>query len=131
MTAKQTTTNKTFGFFFSTIFGLLTIFMYDGTIKILDYALIALTLFTFLLTIFLPKYLSVFKFFWFKLGHYIGKFTNPIVLGIIFFAIISPIAILMRILGRDELEIYSKPKNSFWKKRKIIDKKITSFKNQF
>ena len=64
------------------------------------------------------------------IGFIIGRVVSPIVLGIIFFLVFSPIAIIMRLFGRDELNLKSKNADTFWKNRS--DKiKPESFKNQF
>jgi hypothetical protein len=56
---------------------------------------------------------------------------NPIILGFIFFIIISPIAIVIRMFGRDELNLKFHKNNTYFKTRAIKDIKPESFKNQF
>ena len=63
------------------------------------------------------------------IGFIIGKVISPIVLGIIFFALITPVGIVTRIFGRDELRIKHNTLKSHWKDRN--ESEIVSFKNQF
>ena len=66
---------------------------------------------------------------WFKFGIALGAIVAPIVMGVIFFALITPIAFLMRITGKDLLrKKYNKNINSYWIKR---DKFVSSMKKQF
>jgi hypothetical protein len=51
---------------------------------------------------------------WMKLGHVIGKVVSPIVLGIIFFLIITPIATVLRLRGRDVLRLNRFNRSSYW-----------------
>jgi hypothetical protein len=58
-----------------------------------------------------------------------GKFVSPIVLGIIFFLLITPVAIITRLFGRDELLIKKREVPSYWIEKEAIDP--DSFKDQF
>ena len=126
----QLPSNKKFGRFFSTVFLLLTIYLYfAGYVTFLVVSII-LFLLTAIITLTKPSLLSPFNRFWMLIGFIIGRVVSPIVLGIIFFLVFSPIAIIMRLFGRDELNLKSKNADTFWKNRS--DKiKPESFKNQF
>ena len=126
----QLPSNKKFGRFFSTVFLLLTIYLYfAGYVTFLVVSII-LFLLTAIITLTKPSLLSPFNRFWMSIGFIIGRVVSPIVLGIIFFLVFSPIAIIMRLFGRDELNLKSKNADTFWKNR--TDKiKPESFKNQF
>ena len=67
---------------------------------------------------------------WMRFGLILGSIVSPIVLGIIFFGLFAPIAILMRLSGRDELRLKFIQKTSHWISR---DEPIKSesFGNQF
>ena len=55
---------------------------------------------------------------WVKFGELIGKIVAPIVMGIIYFAVLTPIGIFLRIFRKDLLDLkFSNKKNSYWKKR--------------
>lgn len=67
---------------------------------------------------------------WMRLGYLMGSIVSPVVLSIIYFLVFVPIAISMRIFGRDELRLKYRKKDTFWVRR---DSSIQSesFKNQF
>jgi hypothetical protein len=66
-----------------------------------------------------------------KFGIYLGKIMNPIILSFIYFFIISPLAIILNLLGRDELRLKPKKVATYWviRKEKNIDKNF--FEDQF
>lgn len=68
---------------------------------------------------------------WMKFGILLGLIVNPFVLGILYFGMISPIAIVMRIFGRDELKIKKVSVSSYWEDHDISDLPEDTFKNQF
>ena len=65
-----------------------------------------------------------------KFGILLGMIVSPIIMGIIFFGIFTPIAILMRFSGRDELRLRFKKQKTHWINRKTLTV-IDSFKKQF
>jgi hypothetical protein len=67
---------------------------------------------------------------WMKFGLLLGMIVSPIVLGIIFFGLFTPIAMLMRLSGRDELKVKFSQKPSHWISRNEPIKS-ESFKHQF
>ena len=83
------------------------------------------------LTVTAPSSLTVLNKLWSKLGTLIGRFLNPIVLGFIFFVIITPIALITRLLGRDVLRIKKRTVSSYWVDRIPTGPDSESFKNQF
>jgi large-conductance mechanosensitive channel len=75
------------------------------------------------------KILSPFNKIWFKFGLLLGKIVSPVVMGFIFFIIVTPIGLLMRILGKDLLNLkFSDKEYSYWQKKSEIKSKM---KNQF
>ena len=68
---------------------------------------------------------------WMRLGFLLGVIINPIVLGLIFFLLFTPIALLMRLFGRDELRLRVKNRSSHWKNRNIRSIGMNTFKQQF
>ena len=65
-----------------------------------------------------------------RIGILLGKLVSPIILGIIFFFMFTPVAVIIRIIGRDELRLRLKSQESYWIKRKSSIKK-DSFERQF
>ena len=65
---------------------------------------------------------------WFKFGLLLGKFISPIIMGIIFFIVVTPIGIIMRLFKKDLLNLKFNKKETYW-----IDKSgpKSKMKNQF
>ena len=65
---------------------------------------------------------------WFKFGLFLGKIISPVIMGIIFFFVVTPIAISMRLFKKDLLNLKFKENKSYW-----IDKSgpKSKMKNQF
>ena len=79
-----------------------------------------------------PALLSPLNKAWFKLGILLGKIVSPIVLGVMFFLLITPIALLLRIRGRDVLGLRRKKDvASYWVVRGAAEPSAASFENQF
>lgn len=68
---------------------------------------------------------------WMALGQMIGRVVSPILLGIIFFLMITPVAVISRIAGRDELKLKARQNTTYWIERGASEPSRTSFKNQF
>lgn len=123
--------NKDVGYLFSVITLCLSIYMYlDGSL------FLASTFFFFcvmlmLLSLIRPVFLSPLSKIWYLFGYTLGRVFSPIILGIIFFGLITPIAILTRIFGRDELRLKRRSVNSYWIKRESGALISDSFKNQY
>ena len=105
--------NKKFGLFFSFIIFLVISFVF------------------LLLGLFFPKYLSLLNKGWMIIGLILSKIINPLVLGIIYFGLFTPIGLFRKLIGKDELNLKSEDVNTYWKKRDIINLKQSSFKDQF
>jgi len=84
-----------------------------------------------LVTFFVPRVLAPCNRAWFKLGQTLGRIVNPIVLGIIFFVVLTPFAIIARRLGRDELRLKRRKVDSYWVNRVPAGPAGESLKNQF
>ena len=65
---------------------------------------------------------------WFKFGLLLGKFISPIIMGIIFFIVVTPIGIIMRLFKKDLLNLKFKKKETYWIEKKGPKSKM---KNQF
>ena len=119
--------NRSFGlvfFAFFLIVGLWPIFQYED-IRI--WSIIAAFIFL-ILGILDSKYLTPLNRFWMKFGLFLGKIISPIVMGIVFFLVVTPIGIIMKIFRKDLLNIKYKKNQSYWVYRK---NKFGSMKRQF
>jgi hypothetical protein len=122
--------NHKFGFFFSTIFLLTSLYSYFIGSEIIVYIFGTLCGIFLVITITNAKVLLPLNKLWMKFGILLGMIVSPIIMGIIFFGIFTPIAILMRFSGRDELRLHFKKKKTHWINRKKIYK-IDLFDKQY
>lgn len=123
---------RTFGWVFTGIFLIIAgyLWYYDGKpLAIQIFLVLAVTFFAFAL--FMPIVLRPFNKAWYKLGLLMGRVVSPIVLGILFFILISPIAIVMRLAGRDALKLRKQNVQSHWIDRAPPGPSSDSFKEQF
>ena len=68
---------------------------------------------------------------WMHFGLLLGFIISPVVLGVIYFGIFTPISLLMRLFGRDELGLTIKSDQSFWKIRHESVNDPDTFRQQF
>ena len=119
--------NKSFGIVFFIFFVLVSLFplLSDKEIRLwsLMVAIIFLTL-----GLFNSKILTPLNKIWFKLGIFLGNFISPIIMGLIFFLVVTPTSIIMKILGKDILNLKKNNLNSYWVEKKGPKSKM---KNQF
>ena len=122
--------NKKFGFFFTSVFAIATGYFYMYAVFTWAYVLASTMVVFFGVTVLRADFLLPLNMLWMRLGLLLGMIINPIVLGVIFFGLFTPIAFVMRLRGRDELRLKFKKKTSHWILRNEL---ITaeSFKQQF
>ena len=79
-----------------------------------------------------PRLLRPLNHLWMSLGELMGRIINPVILGLIFFFLITPVAWLMRRSGRDPMHLRSRRhRQSYWVDRIPPGPDAASFKNQF
>lgn len=119
--------NKSFGIVFFVVF--LAIGLYplldQNQIKIWSILISLMFLFFGLLN---SKLLSPFNRIWTKFGFLLGNLISPIIMGMIFFIVVTPIGIIMKILKKDLINLKKKDVNSYWVKKKKYN---NSMKDQF
>ena len=127
----QLPTNRKFGFFFAGAFTLVGgYFLKESSIAaVCIFLVLAMTFF--LVTVIKAELLLPLNKLWMHFGLLLGKIVSPIVLGVIFFGLFTPIALVMRIAGRDELRLKVKKSSSFWKTREGNSVSSIRFENQF
>ena len=119
--------NKSFGILFFIIFLLVALWPLINSDFIRLWALGIASIFL-VLGIINSTILTPFKKGWIKLGEILGKIIAPIVMGFIYFIIITPIGLLMRLVGKDVLNLKYNKNDSYWIKRA---KNINTMKRQF
>ena len=123
--------NKKFGFFFTIIFMLAGVGFFFVDISNLAWLLFGLAIVMLFITLINSDVLHPLNKLWMLFGIFLGLIVSPIILGIIFFLLITPIGLLIRIFGRDELRLKLKSQASYWKLRALSDHINENFKNQF
>ena len=94
--------NKKFGLLFTFVFTCISIFFYLNNLIFSFYIFVALSVIFLMISIFKNNLLYPLNLSWMYLGFIIGLIVNPIVLGAIFFILITPIGIISKLFGRDE-----------------------------
>jgi len=117
--------NKNFGITFSIIFFLLFLFFFDSSLKYIFFTIFIIFLF---FSLFAVNKLSKLNQWWFQFGIVLSSIISPIVMGVIFFGVVTPISFLMKILKKDFLNIKKNSNDTYWFQKQ---EKTTNLKNQF
>ena len=119
--------NKSFGVVFFIVFLIVSIYplINNGELRIwsLSTAIIFL-----ILGLINSKVLTPLNKLWIKFGLLLGKVISPLIMGIIFFLVVTPTALIMRIIGKDLLNLKFNNKKSYWIEKTGPKSKM---KNQF
>ena len=105
--------NRSFGIVFSIVFLLIAIYPFLNGESVRVWSLVIATIF-FILGIINSNLLSLLNKTWFKFGLLLGKFISPLVMGLIFFLVVTPIALLMKLLKKDLLNLKFNKGNTYW-----------------
>ena len=119
--------NRSFGIVFSTVFLLISIYPIFKDENIRIWSLIISIIFL-VLGFFNSKYLTPLNRVWFKFGLMLGKIISPIVMGFVFFTVVTPISFIMKILGKDLLNLKYNNNKTYWIEKNDPKSKM---KNQF
>ena len=119
--------NKSFGIVFFIFFLLISLYPLLKNENIRIWSLIIALIFL-VLGLFNSKILSPLNQLWFKFGLILGKIVSPVIMGIIFFGVVTPIGVLMKILNKDLLSLKFNKEKSYWIEKNSIKSKM---KNQF
>tara|TARA_B110000263_G_C15295318_1_gene505350 strand:- start:1956 stop:2357 length:402 start_codon:yes stop_codon:yes gene_type:complete len=123
--------NRKFGFLFSSLFIAVSLYLFyiDLIISAIFFGFISIIFAT--LSLFKDNLLLPLNKLWMYFGMLIGRIMSPIILGMLFFFLITPIGIGMRIFRRDELRLKPLSTQSLWKLRNQEDLDGNSFNQQF
>ena len=120
--------NKSFGLVFFVIFIIIALWplLNNGNIRIWS---IIVSIIFLILGLLNSKILTPFNKLWMKLGVLLGTIVSPIVMGVVYFGIITPIGLIMKLFGKDVLNLkLDKNKKTYWTLKKKIPSKM---KDQF
>ena len=120
-------TNKNFGIVFSIVFLIIALWPLLKQNDLRLWSLFISGIF-FVLGLFNSKLLSPLNKIWFKFGMLLGTFISPVVMCIVFFLVVTPTGLIMKLFGKDLLNLKKNKKETYW-----LDKDNTnsSLKNQF
>ena len=119
--------NRSFGLVFFIFFLILSTYplLNEGE---LNKILFIVALFFLFLGLINSKILTPLNIIWFKFGIFLGKIVSPVVMGLIFFLVVTPIGLIMEIFKKDLLNLNYNNEKTYW----IIKNKVkSSMKNQF
>ena len=119
--------NKSFGIVFFVVFLLISFYPLLNNESIRIWSLVFSFIFL-VLGILNSNILTPLNKLWFKFGILLGKIISPIIMGIIFFLVVTPIGLLMRLLGKDILNLKYSNNKSYWIEKTGPKSKM---KNQF
>ena len=120
--------NRSFGLVFFVVFLIVSLWPLTsvGSIRIWSAIISAVFL---ILGLINSRLLTPLNVFWFKFGMILGAIISPIVMGIVFFLVVTPTGFILRIMGKDLLnKKYDKEKETYWIKRNAS---IGTMKRQF
>ena len=119
--------NKSFGIVFFVVFLLVSIYPLINNEGIRIWSLVISLIFL-VLGILNSNLLSPLNKIWFKFGIFLGKIISPIIMGIIFFLVVTPIGLIMRLFGKDVLNLKYNDYKTYWIEKTGPKSKM---KNQF
>jgi len=120
--------NRSFGFLFFVVFFAISLWPLKSQGDLRLWAFI-LSLVFLVLGVLNSKLLTPFNKLWFKFGILLGSIVSPIVMGAVFFIVVTPVGLIMRFLGKDLLKINkNKTISTYWINR---NKQKNSMKKQF
>ena len=124
---------KSFGITFAVVFLLLALWFWLRKDLMLWGALFLLVSVGFLAAVYLlPRVLRPLNLIWLKFGLLLHKVVNPLVMGLLFFAVFTPMGLIMRLGGKDFLRLKLRTGDkSYWLPRSQADDKASSMRNQF
>ena len=119
--------NRSFGLLFFIVFLIIGLWPLKNSLE-LNYIFIGISIIFLILGLMNSKILTPFNKIWVKFGELLGRIIAPIVMAIIYFFILTPISLILRIFGKDLLNLKFSKEKSYWTKR---EKNIGSMDKQF
>ena len=119
--------NRSFGIVFFVVFLLIALYplTYSGELRLWS---VIISLIFLSLGLINSKILTPLNKLWFRFGIFLGKIISPVIMGIIFFLVVTPIGLVMRLLGKDLLNLRYNKNKSYWIEKNDPKSKM---KNQF
>ena len=124
---KKKNTNRSFGILFFIVFSIISIWpvLSGGELRLWSFILAIIFL---IMGITKSRFLTPFNIAWIKFGELLGVIISPLIMGLVYFLVVLPIGILMRVLGKDLLSLkFNKNIETYWNNKKVK----TNFNKQF
>ena len=119
--------NRSFGIVFFVVFLLIALWPILKNNDIRIWSLI-ISIFFLILGLLNSNLLKPLNILWFKFGIFLGKIISPIIMGLIFFIVVTPISLILKLFKKDVLSLKKNKNYTYWKKKSNYE---TSMKNQF
>ena len=121
--------NRSFGLVFFVVFLIISFWSFRGNLNEISILPFFIAIIFLILGLMKSKLLTPLNKIWFRFGIILGAIIAPIIMAIIFFLVVTPIGLLMKIMGKDLLKKkYNKAAKSYWIKR---NQDIGTMKRQF
>ena len=119
--------NRSFGVVFFVVFLLIGLWpiLKGNEIRIWS---IVISLIFLILGILNSKILTPFNKVWFRFGIFLGNFISPVIMGIVFFLVVTPTGLIMKLFRKDLINLRKNNSSTYWIEKKDIK---SSMKNQF
>ena len=119
--------NRSYGILFFVLFLIIALYplINDNDLRIWS---LLISLVFLILGIINSRILTPLHILWIKFGLFLGKIISPLIIGLIFFLIVTPIGFIMRAIGKDLLNLKFNKNNTYWIEKKGPKSKM---KNQF
>ena len=119
--------NKSFGIVFFVFFLIIGLYplINEGNIRIWS---IVISIIFLILGLINSQVLTPLNILWFKFGMLLGRFVSPIVMGLVFFLVVTPTGLIMKLFNKDLLKLRKNKNSSYWIKRPETKSQM---KNQF
>jgi hypothetical protein len=123
--------NRSFGWTFSGIFLAAGVYGLWRGGAVLSWLLVAAVVMA-AVTVTREAWLTPLNRAWMRLGLLLGRVVNPLVLGVIFFGVFTPVGLVMRMFGRDAMVRRFEPElETYWLKRDPPGPADDSYRNMF
>ena len=119
--------NKSFGIVFCIFFLIVGLYPLINADEIRIWSIILSIIFL-ILGLSNSRFLTPLNILWFKFGIFLGKFVSPIIMGLVFFLVVTPTGIIMRLLKKDLLKLKKNNLKTYWINRSETK---SDMKNQF
>ena len=119
--------NKSFGIVFCVFFLIVSLYPLINGENIRLWSLFLSVIFL-ILGLLNSRILTPLNILWFKFGIFLGRFVSPIVMGLVFFLVVTPTGLIMRMFKKDLLKLKKNELNTYWINR---SESKSDMKNQF